>query len=138
MQVSTFFRWALIDSMWHHGVDSPSALMNEIQKYNLEGMLGNITTATAVMDAEAETRGQAKEFFDALTSAPRKDYIYFSAEEGAELHVQAGATAILAMRTFDWLDDVLGEANVDNGSGAVALWPVLTGAVVLVGSLLSA
>lgn len=106
MNVSDFFRWGLVDSMWHHGVSTPHDLMNEVKKYNIDGMIGNITAATLVIDAEAETRGQAKEFFDQL-NGDHHAYILFTAEEAAQFHVQIGATAILAHKMFDWLDETI-------------------------------
>ena len=116
MSVSDFLRWGLVDSMWHHGVTTPSELMFEIQKYNIEGMVQNITSATLVIDAEEEERGQAWEFYSALTGAETKEYILFTAEEAAQFHVQPGATAILSMRTFNWLDDILVEGKKENVS----------------------
>ena len=114
MSVSDFLRWGLVDSMWHHGVNKPSELMFEIQKYNIEGMVQNITSATLVIDGEAEERGQAWEFYSALTGAETKEYILFTAEEAAQFHVQPGATAILSMRTFNWLDDILVGGKMEN------------------------
>lgn len=110
--MSPFFHWGLIDSMWHHGVETPHELMKEIEKYNIDGMIGNITTATLVVDAEMETRGQAKEFYAQL-NGDQHEYIMFTHEEAAQLHVQPGATAILAHRTFNWLDDVLSPKGID-------------------------
>lgn len=133
MTVSETLRWGLVDSMWHHGVSKPSELMFEVQRYNIEGMVQNITSATLVIDGEDEERGQAWEFYLALTGAETKEYILFTREEAAQFHVQPGATAILSMRTFNWLDEVLMEGRKENlndgSSGAstflissIALW----------------
>jgi hypothetical protein len=112
MSASGTLRWGMVDSMWHHGVNKPSELMFEVQKYNIEGMVQNITSDTLVIDGEAETRGQAWEFYLALNGTENKEYILFTAEEAAQFHVQPGATAILSMRTFNWLDDVLMESSM--------------------------
>jgi len=124
MAFSDFLSWGLIDSMWHHGVSKPSELMKELQLYNIEGMVQNITTATLVIDAEAEERGQALELYEALPDSTPKEYIKFTAEEAAQFHVQPGATAIMTMRMFNWLDEVLdsGESVLSSGatSGAPA------------------
>lgn len=114
MSVSETLRWGMVDSMWHHGVNKPSELMFEVQKYNIEGMVQNITSDTLVLDGEAETRGQAWEFYLALNGTENKEYILFTAEEAAQFHVQPGATAILSMRTFNWLDDVLMESSMQS------------------------
>ena len=120
MNMSTFFAWGLTDSMWHHGVSTPHDLMMEIKKYNIEGMIGNITAATLVVDAEAETRGQATEFFREL-KGEHNAYLLFTAEEAAQFHVQPGATAILSHKMFDWLDETMspegvGESATDSSS----------------------
>lgn len=125
MSYSGLLQWGMVDSMWHHGVSSPSALMQEISHYNIEGMMANYTTATLVIDAEKEERAQAKELYDAIPDGVDKKYLYFTAEEAAQLHVQPGATAIWSMRTFDWLDEVLVEdkmmSNVGSSSEAATL-----------------
>lgn len=105
MQHSDFLRWGLVDSMWHHGVQTPADLMNEIRRYRLDGLEKQITAKTLVVDAEAEERGQAWELYEALDTD--KDYLLFTAEEAAQFHVQPGATAIGSARIFDWLEDNL-------------------------------
>ena len=112
MNMSSFFAWGLTDSMWHHGVSTPHDLMTEIKKYNIEGMIGNITAATLVVDAEAETRGQATEFFSEL-KGEQHAYLLFTAKEAAQFHVQPGATAIQAHKMFNWLDETLSPEGVN-------------------------
>jgi pimeloyl-ACP methyl ester carboxylesterase len=90
MNTSDFLQWGFVDSMWHHGVDSPHGLMNEIKKFDIQDMIGNITTATLVVDADAESRAQAVELYDGLTGAVRRDYLKFSTEETAQFHDQPG------------------------------------------------
>jgi pimeloyl-ACP methyl ester carboxylesterase len=107
MSVSEFMHWGLVDSMWHHGVDTPSALMSELERFNIEDMVQNITTATLVIDAEAEERGQAMELYNALPDTLNKAYVKFTADEAAQFHAQPGATAILSTRMFDWLDEIM-------------------------------
>lgn len=75
METSDFLNWGFVDSMWHHGMDSPSTLMNEIRRFNIEDLMGNITTATLVVDADAETRAQALELYEGLTGAVQRDYL---------------------------------------------------------------
>ncbi|KIG15580.1 hypothetical protein DB30_05454 [Enhygromyxa salina] len=105
MEVSDFIRWGIRDSMWHHGVDTPSGFLDEVSKFDLGELVKDIEAKTLVLDAEAEGRGQASELFEALECP--KDYYKFTAEEAAQFHVQPGATAMLSHRVFDWLDDNL-------------------------------
>ena len=123
-------QWGITDSMWHHGASKPSELMAEVARFDIRGMLNetSYTTPTLVIDAESEERGQAKELYEAIPdTVPNKKYLYFTAEEAAQLHVQPGATGLFTMRTFDWLDEVLatadddddGDDNVDEGDEAL-------------------
>ncbi|CAB9524994.1 20-hydroxy-prefusarin hydrolase FUS2 [Seminavis robusta] len=107
MSTSDFLHWGFVDSMWHHGVDSPSTLMNELKKFDIVDLMGNITTATLVVDADAETRAQAWELYEGLTGAVKKDYLKFSADEAAQFHDQPGAMGIQSARIFNWLDEIL-------------------------------
>lgn len=105
MQQSEFLRWGLVDSMWHHGVDTPAKLMKELRRYKLGAAVGEITSRTLVVDAEAEAWGQAKALYDAL-AAP-KDLLTFTAAEAAQFHVQPGASGIATIRLLDWLEGAL-------------------------------
>jgi hypothetical protein len=78
--------------MWHHNVSSPSELLYEMQKFNIEDFMGNITTTKLVVDADAETRVKAIELYEGITSAERVDDLKFSEEEAAQFHDQPGAT----------------------------------------------
>ncbi|NUP13588.1 MAG: alpha/beta hydrolase [Polyangiaceae bacterium] len=105
MQANELLAWGLVDSMWHHGVDTPAALMKELRKYTIADVAGQITAHTLVVDAEAEEWGQSQALYDALTCP--KDYLLFTAEEAAQFHVQPGAVGIASHRLFDWIDDAL-------------------------------
>lgn len=105
MQASDFFNWGVVDFMWHHGVDTPSALVKDLRKYTLADVVDQITAHTLVIDAEAEEWGQSQLLFDALTCP--KDYLMLTAEETAQFHVQPGARAIFSQRMFDWIDEHL-------------------------------
>jgi len=105
MQHSDFLRWGMEDSMWHHGAQTPAELMFEIRRFDNTDLIDDITAKTLVLDAEWETRGQARDFYDQLTS--EKDYLLFTEAEAAQFHVQPGATAMHAHRVFDWLDENL-------------------------------
>jgi alpha-beta hydrolase superfamily lysophospholipase len=102
MQQSEFLRWGITDSMWHHGVDSPSALLRDVARYRLDGLAGEITSRVLVVDAEAEQWGQSKQLFEALRGP--KDFLRYTAAEAAQFHVQPGALAVATQRLFDWID----------------------------------
>lgn len=104
MSQSELLRWGMTDSAWHHGVRTPSELMREVRKYNLDESVRDITARTLVIDADAEEWGQSRALADALT-APH-DLLRFTAEEGAQFHVQPGASGI-AIRILDWLEGAL-------------------------------
>jgi len=102
-RLSPFLLWGLTDTMWKHGVNTPSQLLDSMKSFtNLEGV-GGIKATSLVIDAEAEEFGQSKRFYDALTC--EKDYILFTEEEAAPLHVQTGSLALASQRIFDWIDE---------------------------------
>jgi dienelactone hydrolase len=102
MQHSEFLRWGIVDSMWHHGVDSPAALLRDVARYRLDGLAEAIESRVLVVDAEAEQWGQSKQLFEALRGP--KDYLLYTAAEAAQFHVQPGALALATQRLFDWID----------------------------------
>jgi hypothetical protein len=105
MAESPFMRWGLEDSMWKHGCATPAELMRVVAKYTNEGFAAMIGAKTLVVDGEAEEYGQARELFAALRCP--KDYLLFTAEEAAPLHVQTGSPAVSCQRIFAWLEDNL-------------------------------
>jgi alpha-beta hydrolase superfamily lysophospholipase len=108
-KLSPFLRWGLVDSMWKHGVSSPSALLDEMRRYDASADIGRITCPTLVVDAEAEEYGDAKVFYDAL--ACKKTYLLFTKAEAAPLHVQTASIALGSQRIFDWIDDTIATAR---------------------------
>ena len=107
METNDFLHWGFVDSMWHHGVSTPSDLMNEIKRFDIEDLIGDITTNTLVIDAEEETRAQAYELYEGLTNAKSKTYLKFTTEEAAQFHDQPGAVGVQSSRIFNWLDRIL-------------------------------
>ncbi len=101
-QASPLLKWGLADSMWRHGAKTPSGLFLDLKRYTNKGYAQRITARTLVIDGEAEEFGQAKELYDALTCP--KEYLLFTEEEAAPLHVQVGALAVSSQRIFDWID----------------------------------
>jgi hypothetical protein len=77
------------------------------REYSLKGLAEKIECPTLVCDnvSDAIAGGQAKELYDALRCP--KDYVLFTAEEGAEGHCEGGAQVLFHSRAFDWLDETL-------------------------------
>jgi len=99
--------WWLKDSMWKHGVSSPSNLIRELRRYTNADVVDKITCQVLIMDGAGEdfSAGQAMKLYDAL--ACPKEYMLFTAEDTGLLHCQTGAMAVATQRMFDWLDDRL-------------------------------
>ena len=104
-RLSPFLRWGMTDMLWKHGNQKPSEFFDELPAYsNIEGA-SKIRAATLVIDGEEEEFGQAGDLYDALSC--EKEYMLFTREEAAPLHVQVAATAVSSQRIFDWIDDEL-------------------------------
>ncbi|WP_018332615.1 alpha/beta hydrolase family protein [Actinomycetospora chiangmaiensis] len=105
---STISRWAARCGVWSFGVSNVDELVEASKVWTLDGVAEQITCPTLVLDAEEDQffKGQAKQLFDALTC--EKEFIFFSSAEGAGQHCSEGTLLLLAQRTFDWLDQVLG------------------------------
>jgi pimeloyl-ACP methyl ester carboxylesterase len=75
--------------------------------YTLKGLVVEIECPTLVCDnvADAIAGGQAKELYDALNCP--KDYVVFTAEEGADGHCEGGAQVLFHRVAYDWLDKIL-------------------------------
>jgi hypothetical protein len=73
--------------MWHHGVEKPSKLMLEVERYQITtDMPHTITAATLVSNVVAKERGRAWELYQALSSGINKTYLKFTAKETAQFH----------------------------------------------------
>jgi hypothetical protein len=72
--------------------------------YTLKGLAEKIECPTLVCDNVADTiaGGQAKRLYDALKCP--KDYVVFTAEEGADGHCEGGAQVLFHRVAYDWLD----------------------------------
>jgi len=99
VMVATKFR----AKMWIHGVDSPFELLRNWKNYNLAQVASQIQCPTLVMDSDNEplSMGQAHQLFEVLTCP--KDYILFTAKDGAGEHCEAGALSLANTRIFNWL-----------------------------------
>lgn len=73
--------------------------------YTLRGRAERIACPTLVCSAENDEIGvTARRLFDALTC--RKEFVAFTAAEGAGAHCESGARAVFNQRALDWLDRV--------------------------------
>ncbi len=106
-EASVSVRWGVENGMFTFGAASPAEWYLKVAQYTMEGQAGKIECPTLIVDSEHETSfpGQAKKLYDALTSP--KEWMLFTAEEGAEEHCQAGALFRAHERIFDWLATTL-------------------------------
>jgi dipeptidyl aminopeptidase/acylaminoacyl peptidase len=74
----------------------------------MKDIAAKITCPILIVDSEEDKDmpGQARMLYNAITS-PRKDFLLFTKEEGAEEHCQMGAILISNARILDWLDDIM-------------------------------
>ena len=105
---STASKWAARNGMWCFGIDTPAALLRNMQEYTLAGGIAEqIQCPTYVGKAESDMffPGQPEQLLQHLT-APAT-LATFTDAEGAGSHCQGGAKRLLNQREFNWLDGVL-------------------------------
>ena len=107
MQTSSEMRWAISHGMYVFGAKSPAEFTIMAEDYLLEGIVEKIQCPTLVIDTENEEffPGQAKILYNELTC--RKEFLLFTAEEGAEEHCQVGAKRYANEHIFNWIDSML-------------------------------
>ena len=100
--------WALRRGQWVHGVGNAMDYLALSKQYSLKGLERLITCPTLVVQASDDdiSVGQ-RQLFDALTSP--KEYIEFTASEGAGRHCESGARRLYHERVFGWLETVIGD-----------------------------
>jgi alpha-beta hydrolase superfamily lysophospholipase len=95
--------WALRRGMLTHGAASAWDYFLDAARYEQADLIGNISCPTLVCDAENDDiSAYSKAFFDLLRC--EKDYLRFTADEGAGEHCVSGNRALFHERVFDWLD----------------------------------
>jgi dienelactone hydrolase len=103
--------WSLRRGQLVHGVSGPLEYLLALRDYSLAGRAGSITCPTFVANAEGD---------DISASAPRlaaaltceKEFVTFTAAEGAADHCEAGARTLFNARALGWLDHVLAPSPV--------------------------
>lgn len=98
--------------MFVHGVETPSQLFEEWEKYSLAEVVEKIRCPTLVCDSENDqlTAPQAKTLYEAL-KCPKK-YLLFTSSEGGGDHCAAGASALFSYHLFDWLEKVFNTPKI--------------------------
>ena len=91
-----------------HGSKTVQEYFRTMRTYNNEGLAELIRCPTLVCDNETDqvSTGQGQLLFDHLECP--KDFIRFTAAEGAEGHCEGMGGTLFLERAFDWLDEKLG------------------------------
>jgi len=107
MKTDPSLRWSFGNGMFTFGATSPSEWLRMTRPYNLRDCADRITCHMLVVDSENDKAlpGQAKQLYDALRCP--KDFMIFTAEEGAGEHCQTGAHMISNERILNWLEETL-------------------------------
>ena len=84
-----------------------AAISEAIGKFNLDGVVDEIKCPTLVTKYEGDTffKDEPRKLYDALT-VKKKDYVEFTAVEGAQFHCGPMAPQLANETCWDWLDDV--------------------------------
>jgi alpha-beta hydrolase superfamily lysophospholipase len=94
--------WALRRGMLTHGTATAWDYFVDAARYEQEDVIGNISCPTLVCDAENDDISAfSKTFFQLLRC--EKDYLRFTADEGAAEHCVSANRALFHERVFDWL-----------------------------------
>ena len=111
MAADSGIRWAVENGMYTFGASTPADWFLMISVYHLRNVAEKITCPTLVIDSEHDQffPGQARKLYDALVCP--KDFLVFTAEEGAGEHCQIGAAYLSSERIMDWLEERLGGAG---------------------------
>jgi len=99
--------WSMRRNLLVHGVDSPAAYIELTKDYTLKGRAANITCPTFVCNAENDSISNSAPDLVAALTCP-KEFVTFTAAEGAGDHCEAGARLLYHARSFGWLQTVLG------------------------------
>jgi hypothetical protein len=89
-----------------YGVAGYSAVLDEVAKYDVTDVAGQITTPLYITDPDGEQFfcGQSAEL---AALVPGATLARFTQEEGASYHCQPMARELTEQRMFDWLDEHL-------------------------------
>lgn len=95
--------WIFANGLFTFGTDSPSEYIRLLKPYSIRDYADMISCKMLVVDAEndKDLQGQAIQLYKALDCP--KDYLFFTAEEGAGQHCQMGAIMISCERILNCL-----------------------------------
>ena len=103
--------WALRRGVLVHGSSSVIDYLDALRDFTLDGHAERIRCPTWVCDAEGDDiSASAPRLVEALTG--EKQYVHFTAAEGADDHCEVGARALYHERSFGWLDALLEPGRV--------------------------
>jgi pimeloyl-ACP methyl ester carboxylesterase len=104
MEKTSSIRWAVEHGMFAFGATTPSEWLRLTRDYNLRAYASSIQATMLVVDSENDfqMKGQSRQLYEALLCP--KEYMLFTAAEGAGAHCQAGAYDLSSARILDWLD----------------------------------
>nr|WP_319488553.1 alpha/beta fold hydrolase [uncultured Caproiciproducens sp.] len=108
MKTSVAFDWRCRHGFLTFGVDNPAEYILKYEPYYLEGVASEIACPVLVIgneDDKKDWRNQAKILYDALKCP--KEYMYFTNEEDAGAHCQAGCRIYANDRIFNWIEKIL-------------------------------
>jgi hypothetical protein len=93
-----------------YGVSGYSAVIDEVRRYDLRGVAGQITTPLYVVDVDGDQffGGQPAELAALVPTATLQR---FTQAEGASYHCQPLARELTEQRMLDWLDEQLGHVE---------------------------
>jgi pimeloyl-ACP methyl ester carboxylesterase len=108
MKTSVAFDWRLRHGFLTFGVDTPSDYVLKYEPFCLDGVVSKITCPSLIISDEEDKkawRSQAVLLYNALTCP--KEFLYFTKEEGAGAHCQAGCRIYANDRIFNWIEKTL-------------------------------
>lgn len=107
MELNSKAKWSFSHGMYVFGVNTPAEFILKVGDFYMKGLAEKIQCPTLIVDSENDKllRDQARQLYEELTCY--KDFILFTAEEGAEFHCQAGAKLIANERIFSWIEKIL-------------------------------
>lgn len=108
--------WALRRGLQVHGVPDLPALIEDWKRFTLAGRADRITCPTWVCNAEGDDiSATAPRLVEELTC--EKEFVTFTAAEGAGDHCEAGARLLYHARSLGWLDARLRPEVVGGAAG---------------------
>ncbi|AAK81332.1 dipeptidyl aminopeptidase/acylaminoacyl peptidase [Clostridium acetobutylicum] len=100
-------RWGIYHGMYVFGVNSPHEYILKAEDFYLKDIAEKIKCPTLVIDSDNDgiLGGQSKPLYDVLRC--KKEYMFFTSENGAGYHCQVGAKLIGWERILSWIEDII-------------------------------